>query len=200
MADGVSRVGRERKRFFIAVDIDDATREQVGRLSTSVREAIGHAKASWVRPDRMHLTLHFFGSADAALEEHAREVFARPIGEAPFDVSFDGLGSFPERGSPRVLWLGVGAGLAQLRRLQLALVVGGGNRVEPRHTGESFSPHLTLARLRDRVPRARIAEIADIRASAGPARIDRVTLYESRLLPAGPIYVPLAEALLIPSD
>lgn len=190
-------MGHETKRLFIAVGIDEATREQVGRISTCVREALGYTKASWVRPDRMHLTLHFFGSADAALEERVRDALAHPIGGSPFDVTFDGVGFFPERGLPRVVWLGVGAGLTQLRRLQRALVIGGESRVS--HSGGSFSPHLTLARVRDRVPRAKIAEIADIRASAGPVRIDRVTLYESRLSPAGPTYVPLAEALLLPS-
>ena len=162
-----------------------------------LREAFGHTKASWVRPDRMHLTLQFFANADAALEEHVRAALAGSIAGAPFDLSFDGLGFFPERGSPRVLWLGVDAGLEQLRRLQRSLIIRGETRVIQSHTSGSFNPHLTLARLRDRVPRAKIAEIADIRASAGPARIDRVTLYESRLSPAGPTYVPLAEAFLL---
>ncbi len=163
----------------------------------SLREAFGQTKASWVRPDRMHLTLQFFANADAALEEHVRAALAGSIAGAPFDLSFNGLGLFPERGSPRVLWLGVDAGLAQLRHLQRGLVIRGDTRVMQSHISGSFNPHLTLARVRDRVPRAKVDEIADIRASAGPARIDRVTLYESRLSPAGPTYVPLAEALLL---
>jgi len=135
----------------------------------------------------MHLTLHFFGSADGALEERVRGALAHPIAQPAFDLSFDGLGFFPERGSPRVLWLGVRDGLEALRRLHTALA-------EPRH--EPFTPHLTLARFRDRVPKAKLAEITSIPASAGPSRIDRVTLYESRVSPAGPTYIPLAEALL----
>ena len=191
------------KRLFIAVDIDEATRAQVGRISTELRDAIeAHTKISWVRPDRMHLTLHFFGSADGALEERVRGALAHPIAQPAFNLSFDGLGFFPERGSPRVLWLGVRDGLEALRRLHTALA-------EP--TNELFTPHLTLARFRDRVPKAKLAEITSIPASAGPSRIDRVTLYESRLSPAsldsrsgrpeaarraGPTYIPLVAALL----
>ena len=63
----------------------------------------------------MHLTLHFFGSADGALEERVRGALAHPIAQPAFDLSFDGLGFFPERGSPRVLWLGVRDGLDELR-------------------------------------------------------------------------------------
>ena len=101
---------------------------------------------------------------------------------------------FPARGSPRVLWLGVGDGVPELRRIQNALERALG--VSAGHE-ESFTPHLTLARFRDRVPRAILAQIADIRAYAGPSLIDRVTLYESRLSPAGPTYLPLAQAPLM---
>jgi 2'-5' RNA ligase len=185
--------------LFVAVDIDDTTREQVGRIAMRAREAIGHRKASWVRQDRMHLTLHFFGSVDAALEARMRGMLAGSIAEPPFDISFDGIGFFPERGSPRVLWLGVAAGVAALRRVHAA-VGRGFSRALPEPTHEPFTPHLTLARFRDRVPRTKLAEIANIPGSAGPARIDRVTLYESRLSPGGSIYIPLAEALLRPSS
>jgi 2'-5' RNA ligase len=180
------------KRLFFAVDIDDATREQIACISADLRAAIEtYGRASWVRPDRMHLTLHFFGSADAIVEQRARAALASPIQESPFDVMFDGVGFFPERGSPRVLWLGLRDGLEPLRRVHKTVV-------GPLAGVDAFRPHLTLARLRDRVPRAKFAQIAGIPASAGPSRIDRVTLYESRLSPAGPTYVPLAAATLKP--
>ena len=182
------------KRLFIAVDIDDPAREEIGRISAALRPRIeALTRISWVRPDRMHLTLHFFGSADAPLEQRVRDAMARPIRETAFDLAFAGLGFFPDRGSPRVLWLGIRDGLEPLRRIQRAL----GEQLEvPPDRDGPFTPHLTLARLKDRVPRTKAAKIADIPAVAGPSRIDRVTLYESRLSPAGPTYVPLAAALL----
>jgi 2'-5' RNA ligase len=210
------------KRLFLAVDIDDATRTQVGRIASGLREALDtHTKLSWVRPERMHLTLHFLGNVDDAFEERLRETLSAPIAVAPFDVTFDGLGMFPERGSPRVLWLGVAEGLEPLRRLHAALVgldVFEGldlSRAVPERTADSFTPHLTLARVRpstrardalralegrDRVTRSTLTGITRIQAFAGPSRIDRVTLYESRLSPAGPTYVRLAEAPLTRSD
>jgi 2'-5' RNA ligase len=194
-----SKVG---KRLFIAVDIDEATRGQIGGIAAGVRDAVEtHTKASWVRPDRLHLTLLFFGSADPDLETRIRGALAQPISQAPFDLTFHGLGVFPERGSPRVLWLAIRDGLAELRRIHKALERESGTSPERQGPldvarGRPFTPHLTLARFKDRVPRAKLTEIADIPASAGPSRIDRVTLYESRLSGAGPTYVPLAEALL----
>lgn len=199
------------KRLFIAVDVDEVTREQVGGIAAELRTRLEpHTKASWVRPDRMHLTLHFLGAVEGALEQRVRDALAVPISEAPFDVMFDGVGCFPDRGSPRVLWLGIRDGLEPLRRLHTALAgfdtarVGFDpahvgldlSRALPERTAEPFTPHLTLARFRDRVSRGRVAEIGRIPATAGPSRIDRVTLYESRLSPNGPTYVRLASALL----
>lgn len=183
------------KRLFIAADVDDRTREQIGGISAALREAIGGSiRASWVHPDRMHLTLHFFAAADPSLEQRIVAALAVPVNQAAFDVSFDALGFFPAHGSPRVLWLGIRQGVGELRRVQQLLHDG---LCLPPAEG-AFKPHLTLARFRDRVSRARLAKIADIRASAGPCRIDRVTLYESRLSPKGSTYSKLAEAPLQP--
>jgi 2'-5' RNA ligase len=143
----------------------------------------------------MHLTLHFLGNVDDALEQRVCRALSDPIRVAPFDVTFDGLGCFPERGSPRVLWLGIRDGLESLRRIEKALIDDLG--LQRDHQGP-FTPHLTLARFRDRLTRGPLAGLAQIAASAGPSRIDRVTLYESRLSPAGPTYVPLAAAMLQP--
>ena len=185
------------KRLFIAADIDDATRAQVGGISSELRAAFGQrANASWVRAERMHLTLQFVGNADAAVEQAVRAALARPVSERVFDVTFDRLGFFPRRGSPRVLWLGVGAGIDALRRLHSAFMVRGITGGVPAEGTEPFTPHLTLARFRDRVPRAAVAKLVEIPVSAGPSRIDRVTLYQSRLSPAGPTYIPLADAHL----
>jgi 2'-5' RNA ligase len=187
------------KRLFIAVDIDASTRQQIKSISDQLRSAVeARTKASWVRPDRMHLTLHFFGDASPSLEQHVRTVLDGPIAEAPFDISFQGLGFFPERGSPRVLWLGMRDGVEALRRIHAVLAGRVTDRTAVREPHSAFTPHLTLARLRERTSRAGLAEIGRIPAVAGPSRIDRVTLYESRLSSAGPAYVPLAEALLLP--
>ena len=184
------------KRLFIAVDIDEATRAEVQRIAAHVRTVVEqNTKASWVRADRMHLTLHFLGHVDGAMEDRVRGALEQPFEVAAFAITFDRLGVFPDRGSPRVLWLGVRDGLDCLRRIHAALASRLG--IGPDREGP-YTPHLTVARFRDRVPRGKLAGLGDIQASAGPSRIDRVTLYESRLSPAGPTYLPLAAARLGP--
>jgi 2'-5' RNA ligase len=180
------------KRLFVAVDIDDETRAQVAAIAADAA-ALAPARMTWVRADRLHLTLEFFGEADPAAERQILSAFADPFLLAPFDLAFDGIGFFPPRGSPRVLWLGIATGLAELRRLRDMLERRLALRAAPH---EAFHPHLTLARFRERAARPDPAKLAKIRASAGPCRIDRVTLYESHLSPQGPTYSVLAQAAL----
>jgi 2'-5' RNA ligase len=182
------------KRMFLAVDVSEPVREALGRLSSRLRSCMDpRFRASWVRPERMHLTLHFFEDADAEIEERIRAALSEPLRQAAFDLSFEGIGVFPKSGPPRVLWLGIRDGRSQLSDLHDTL------RLKPdipRDRNLAFAPHLTLARFKDRVPRRQLDEITSIPAAAGPCRIDRVTLYESRLSPAGPLYTRLAEAPL----
>jgi 2'-5' RNA ligase len=168
----------------------------VDRLSRALREHSATEKfgrTSWVTKDRMHLTLHFVPDADAATEHAFVDALGHLIQHSSFNLAFQGLGFFPERGAPRVLWLGITEGIDQLRAMHAEL----SRRLRPaERSRETFNPHLTLARFRDRVPRERLAEIAAFPATAGPSRIDRVTLYESRLSPKGPTYTAVAEAPL----
>ena len=193
------------KRVFVAVDVDEPTRDAIGRISADLRQRLdADGKASWVRSDRMHLTLHFEAHADDVMEQRLLAALAEPFAEAPFMLSFFGLGLFPPRGSPRVLWLAIRDGLDELRRVQQILsarivgrdVAGRAGVGRDFSRADRFSPHLTLARFRHRVSRGQLREIVAIQASAGPCRIDRVTLYESRLSPAGPTYLRLAESAL----
>jgi 2'-5' RNA ligase len=181
------------KRLFVAVDVDDPTRDAVDHLSLALQqEAVIQklGRASWVSRNRMHLTLHFVADADPGSERLLLDALEHPIPRSPFNLTFQGLGFFPERGAPRVLWLGISEGLDHLRAIHSEL----GRRLE--RSREPFHPHLTLARFRDGVPRARVAEMAAFPAAAGPSLIDRVTLYESRLSPKGPTYTALAQAPL----
>jgi 2'-5' RNA ligase len=185
------------KRLFAAVDVDDSTREAIARMGTVLRDTIARGssrlRVTWVHPDRLHLTLEFLGDLDQAAEERARLALDEPIPVAPFALRFEGLGFFPDTGSPRVLWLGIADGVAELRQVHAELRRRLGDLAR---SEEQFNPHLTLARLRDRVPRQRLKEAVAMRACAGPCAIDRVTLYESRLSPKGPIYTRVADGLL----
>jgi 2'-5' RNA ligase len=185
------------KRLFVAVDVDESTREAIAKTAATLRDTMASGssriRVTWVHPDRLHLTVEFLGDVNPAAEQRVRLALDEPIPVAPFTLRFEGLGCFPIAGSPRVLWLGIADGVEGLRRIHAELCRRLGDLARPE---EAFNPHLTLARFRDRVPRQQLKETVAMRVCAGPCTIDRVTLYESRLSPKGPTYTRVADGLL----
>jgi 2'-5' RNA ligase len=185
-------------RAFVAVELDDPARAFVAEEQRLVAKLIGSKSSSLrlVEPQQIHLTLVFLGNVAPALVEALTAAMRQPIaGVAPFRIGIGGLGVFPPRGAPRVLWLGLSAGERQLNELHAAVagrVAALGIPLEER----GFHPHLTLARWRHARPTDRPAlERATTRAGAAMT-VDRVTLFESRLSSEGASHFPLAQAPL----
>lgn len=127
-------------RLFIAIDIPEAIRMEVAGMGRSI------PNARPVPVDQLHLTLKFIGEVEGAkfldIQDALKEIFL-----PKFSLSLKGVGTFPPRGVPRVLW----AGLEQAERttalrnaIDRALAVLNIPRDKKRYT-----PHLTLARLRN---------------------------------------------------
>jgi 2'-5' RNA ligase len=187
-------------RLFIALDLDDKARAAMAAAQKRLAAGIGDASRSslkWIPPDRLHLTLVFLGEVDDARAPVVIDAAGADLAQAPFDVAYVGVGVFPARGAPKVLWVGVGAGAREVIDLQQALaarVSAAGDRIESR----PFSPHLTLARWRESrgADRARALTAAP-EGTIARVRVDHATLYHSRISSAGPTYTPLARANLI---
>ncbi len=152
----------------------------------------------WVRPSGIHLTLKFLGATDPPLAPRILDGLLESMdGALAPALSLSGLGTFPNRNNPRVIWAGVSGDLETLADLQQrveTLAVGLGWAAERR----PFRPHLTIGRVRDRISAAeRRRLVAAISNCAVPRlaswRPDAVRLYKSELTPRGAIYTNLGE-------
>ena len=183
-------------RLFVALDLDDDARVAIAALQRRVTQAFGVDRSiKMVDPARMHVTLAFLG--EIAEHDVPAIVDALSVGfdVCPFSAEFHGLGVFPPRGAPRVLWLGVGRGeseIVQLQREVAARLEKLSVTLEPR----PFHPHLTLARWRTSRPADRERALSAESRAVAPVNVDHVTLYQSRLSPAGSAYTALARATL----
>jgi 2'-5' RNA ligase len=135
----------------------------------------------------MHLTLSFLGLVDANTEEKLREKLSA-IRLRAFFLPVTGLGTFPAKGRPNIIWIGVGAGhphLFQLhKRVQDAALAAG---LEP--DLRPWHPHITLARCRD-VSAESIRPFLKTHADfdAGMIHVESFCLNSSVLAPDGSIY------------
>jgi len=184
-------------RLFVAIDLDAEARGSVGAEQQRLARVLdARGSLRWVKPEQMHLTLSFLGEVDEARGAAVADAMRAPIPVAPFTMRFRGLGVFPPRGAPSVLWLGVADGSAQAIDLQRRVA----DRLEPLggpREARPYHPHLTLARWRDGRPgAARRALAADGGREIARVDVRYVTLYQSRLSPHGPTYTALAQAEL----
>ncbi|MFL6256134.1 MAG: RNA 2',3'-cyclic phosphodiesterase [Pyrinomonadaceae bacterium] len=183
-------------RLFFAVELPGEIREAAAAHAARLRHEFPAARASWTRPESLHLTLKFLGEVEAirldALQ-HAAVTAAAAL--APFALTIEGAGTFPPRGTPRVLWLGVGGDSAQLSRLQFRLDREGVYVGFPRES-KPFRPHLTLARLRAFQRPEVVAALSEAhrRTPFGPHvfQVSDFVLMRSELGPGGSRYTPLS--------
>lgn len=175
------------RRLFLAIDGPPPIARALLAL---MQPAAGF---TWTPPARLHLTLRFLGDTPAdRIEPLCRRL--RVLRVAPFLLPVEGLGVFPPRGRPRVLWCGVGAGhphLHQLRGQVDAAILALGLGADLRH----FTPHFTLARLGQSVSEQRVAQWYHAhREFAGPPfLVESFKLYASELQSDGAQHTLLAE-------
>ncbi|HWW76942.1 MAG TPA: RNA 2',3'-cyclic phosphodiesterase [Pyrinomonadaceae bacterium] len=184
-------------RLFFAVELPGEVREAAAAHASRLRRDFPEARASWPRPESLHLTLKFLGDVEGArVESLSGAATAAAAGLAPFTLTIEGAGSFPPRGAARVLWLGVRDAAAGLSRLQLRLENGCAAHGFPRES-KPYKPHLTLARLRAPQDAAALSE-AHRRAPFGPHafQVSDFVLMRSELGPGGSRYTPLSRHTL----
>jgi 2'-5' RNA ligase len=144
----------------------------------------------------MHLTLAFLGDIpDALLPDAIAATTAGAAGHRAFTASLDHVGRFPAHGAPRVVWLGVGEGAAELGVLAGSVRAALAAKRLP-FDAKPFEAHVTLARVRERATpddlRAVAAAVTGGRVGALAFDVAGVLLVESELGARGPRYTPRA--------
>ncbi|MBI3452332.1 MAG: RNA 2',3'-cyclic phosphodiesterase [Rhodospirillales bacterium] len=172
-------------RLFVGVELPEDVRMRLAALCAGV------PGAKWVPAQNLHLTLRFIGEVpegEAEDIDHALSAVRPPR----FEINLAGVSYFETAGQVRALWAGVekSADLTALhKRVESALI-----RIGLDPEDRRFTPHITLARLRD-APLSRVSAFLSHHAlfRAGPIPVDHFTLYSSYLQSSGAIHTPEAE-------
>jgi len=169
------------KRLFVAIDLPESTKRLLVDLDPQIRGV------RWIEPDKMHLTLGFFADVPDDVDPTLREKLGA-IAFGAFFLPIIGVGTFPPKGEPKIIWIGIGHGHPHLFQLhkrvqEAALDAALEQELRP------FHPHVTLARCQRVSPQAvRKFLKANADLDAGMIRVDSFHLYSSKLTPAGPIH------------
>jgi 2'-5' RNA ligase len=177
-------------RLFTALEIP----ADIGQTLSFLRGGLPGAR--WIDPENYHLTLRFIGDVDDRIAHEVASMLTR-VRRKSFELRLDGLSSFGGR-KPRAVVATTAPAqmLLELQSEQERLM----QRVGLEPEGRKFTPHVTLARLRDSSNR----QVADYLSERGSFRsatfaVNRFVLFSSRNHGGGGPYVveeafPLEEA------
>ena len=167
-------------RLFVAIDLPETVKEQLAMI------CCGLPGARWVKPEQLHLTLRFIGEVNGDRFLDIRDNLMEVSSES-FPLQLQGVGFFPPRKKPRVVWVGLEKNEQLLRlrsRIETVLVRTG---LEPE--GRKFAPHITLARLRH-TPISRVGRFLEHHSLfvSPPFQVTAFRLYSSKLNANGAIH------------
>jgi 2'-5' RNA ligase len=182
-------------RAFIALKPPASWAEELGQIQATLKRDLGSRDFKWVEPEQIHITLRFLGSVPGEQVDSVKNAMTKAAaGFRSFPVRASGLGCFPSANSPRVLWMGIeeeGATLAA--KLQRAIEEETAPFGEPPET-RPFSPHLTLARVKEADRDSRMAVQRVVQkpwAVSGEWLVSEVLLMQSHLSSGGARYETL---------
>jgi 2'-5' RNA ligase len=161
------------------------------------RLATTHAGVKWESDDKLHCTLKFLGDT----REEILPDIAAALGQVasltpPFPIRYAGLGCFPDKREPRIIWAGMEDPDGTLQRLA--------HTVETRMAAFGFKPeqrvyhpHVTLGRVKDlRHLRELLATMETVTFDCSPVSVREMALVRSELKPGGSVYTPVTKVAL----
>lgn len=176
-------------RLFTGLDLPAAVVRNLEKLLEDLRPT---ARIQWSPPANLHITTKFIGEWPEERLDELKSALGGLPSRPEIALRVRQVGFFPNPRSPRVFWCGIDAeGLAELaadtERATAALGIESENR--------PYSPHLTLARIKERVDLQPLLARIGARKSLefGDFHARSFFLYRSQLRRGGSVYTKLAE-------
>jgi 2'-5' RNA ligase len=177
-------------RLFTALEIPADVRAAI----SSVRGGLPGAR--WIDPENYHVTLRFIGDVDDTIAQEAAFIL-RQVRREAFEIKLDTLSSFGgHRPRAIVALVTLTPALMELQAEHERLL----RRIGLEPEGRKYTPHVTVARLRD----SSSYQVADYLSARGHFRVPlfevpRFVLYSSRDSVGGGPYVVEADYPLLDS-
>jgi 2'-5' RNA ligase len=183
---------KNRLRTFIAVSLSSSALAEIEKTIRTLRTKFWEVR--WVEPKNLHVTLKFLGDISlndlpqliSAVTQCTSETYS-------FDLTFQGLGAFPNRESPKTLWIGCRKGSNELIQLAESIDNGLLSLGYPKEA-RRFSPHLTIGRIKKPVQESPLMSIFEEQQDQlfGSCSVSEVQVLSSELTRHGAIYDELA--------
>ena len=180
----------ELVRAFLSIDIENqALYPQISETQRKLDTSL--AKMKLVEIENIHFTLKFFGDTSLPRIDEIESCLSK-IKIEPFEIVVNGVGAFPTKRKPRVIWIGVTQNADRIRDLKMEI----DSHLEElgyRPEKKKFTPHATIARIRFIKDAGKLANNLEelVNQPIGSITISKFNMKKSTLTPSGPIYETL---------
>ncbi|MCJ7792630.1 MAG: RNA 2',3'-cyclic phosphodiesterase [Candidatus Marinimicrobia bacterium] len=172
-------------RIFLALELPEEIKKEIEKLQKKLRKA--GAKAIWVKPEIVHLTLTFLGS----VTHNQLEIIHKILDEIrlrPLRLELGSLGCFPNPERARIIFIDLQGDLKELHYLA-NLIRQNLKKEAIQFDDKPFVAHVTLGRIKKR------QNLSHVLKGVKPKRIEflarEITLNQSELSSSGPQYTKL---------
>lgn len=175
-------------RLFIAVPVIPKLRRKFFNLANQLKTA--GADVKWVSEENFHITLKFLGDTPPEKVGLITEALNSTLsGFDSFRIKFNGVGVFPNRKRPKVVWVGLGSAHTQIAAMAQAVE----NALEPlgfEKESRPFKSHLTIGRIRSTGGTDELMKQLDRLKDfdGGNMKLEEIHLVRSELTGSGPVY------------
>jgi len=180
----------ESVRAFLSIDIENqALLPQISETQRKLDTSL--AKLKLVEIENIHFTLRFLGDTSLARIDEIESCLSK-IKIEPFEIMVYGVGAFPTKRRPRVIWIGATQNADHISNLKMEIdsyLEELGYRAEKK----KFTPHATIARIRYIKDAEKLAKNLDGLANQpiGSMSVSKFNMKKSTLTSSGPIYETL---------
>lgn len=183
-------------RAFIAIPLPKEVKEYLSNIISDLKLTIPENSVKWVQPENIHLTLKFLGNISKSTLHFLFENLNTENQFSPFELVINKIGAFPSLYKPQVIWVGTSSHNTLSKLAQF--VDKSTTMVKNENENKTFSPHLTIGRLRPDVKNNHFEIIKQELYKR--KEINSMTfsnshfcLYQSFLTSKGPIYTELCK-------
>ncbi|MEW5758448.1 MAG: RNA 2',3'-cyclic phosphodiesterase [Candidatus Omnitrophota bacterium] len=184
-------------RAFIAIELESKVKDKISQIQNILQKT--NADAKWVNPKNIHLTLKFLGYIDQEKSEKIKQVIDQTAENfQSFSIETSQIGIFPQKGTPRVIWIGIKKGKETLEKITSKIE----EKIEKlgiKKENRPFQSHATIARIRSpKNKQILLTEIKRINEAIDTEiqTISAIALFRSTLSPSGPTYSLIHKAKL----
>jgi len=183
---------KDRLRTFIGISLSSSVLAGIEKSVRLLRAELEEVR--WVETKNLHVTLKFLGDVPLNdLPQLIRAVTHSVRQIDSFDLTFQGFGVFPNRQSPKTIWIGCREGSEALGQLAESINEGLRPLGFPKEA-RKFSPHLTIGRVKKTSPDSPLIALLDEQQNRlfGSCSVGEVQIISSELTRRSPIYDELA--------